>query len=78
MMRSIPLRGFDEQMAGLVVADMEARGVRFLRGCVPSAVERVREGGSEGGSEGGRESGRESAPGQASEAAMVSASSAAP
>jgi len=32
----------------------------------------------EGGSEGGRESGRESAPGQASEAAMVRASSAAP
>ena len=35
MMRSIPLRGFDEQMAGLIVADMERRGVRFLRGRVP-------------------------------------------
>ena len=36
MMRSIPLRGFDQQMARLVTEDMGRRGVRFLKGCLAS------------------------------------------
>lgn len=37
-MRSILLRGFDQQMANLIGEDMERMGVVFKRGCVPSAV----------------------------------------
>lgn len=31
MIRSIPLRGFDQQMANIVLAEMEDKGVKFLR-----------------------------------------------
>eukprot|EP01006_Ploeotia_vitrea_P031431 TRINITY_DN63758_c0_g3_i1.p1 TRINITY_DN63758_c0_g3~~TRINITY_DN63758_c0_g3_i1.p1 ORF type:complete len:507 (-),score=82.78 TRINITY_DN63758_c0_g3_i1:277-1797(-) len=37
--RSIPLRGFDQQMAGLVADYMEAHGTRLLRQCVPVKIE---------------------------------------
>ena len=38
MMRSIPLRGFDTDMAERVVKSMEGRGVKFIRGAQPSSV----------------------------------------
>ncbi|XP_060049482.1 thioredoxin reductase 2, mitochondrial isoform X2 [Erinaceus europaeus] len=41
MMRSIPLRGFDQQMSGLVTEHMVAHGTRFLKGCTASRVERL-------------------------------------
>jgi len=39
MVRSILLRGFDQDMAERVGAYMEKHGVRFLRKCVPSKIE---------------------------------------
>ncbi|XP_037353003.2 thioredoxin reductase 2, mitochondrial isoform X3 [Talpa occidentalis] len=44
MMRSIPLRGFDQQMSSLVTEYMESHGTRFLRGCTPSSVGRLPDG----------------------------------
>jgi len=44
MVRSIFLRGFDQQMADKVGAYMEAHGVKFLKKCVPTKIERVSEG----------------------------------
>lgn len=44
MVRSIFLRGFDQQMAEKVGAYMEAHGVKFLKKCVPTKIERVSEG----------------------------------
>ncbi|KAM6155066.1 thioredoxin reductase 2, mitochondrial isoform 2-T2 [Rhynchocyon petersi] len=44
MMRSIPLRGFDQQMSSLVTEHMEAHGTRFLRGCTPLAVRKLPDG----------------------------------
>ncbi|XP_012589698.1 PREDICTED: thioredoxin reductase 2, mitochondrial isoform X2 [Condylura cristata] len=44
MMRSIPLRGFDQQMSSLVMEYMESHGTRFLRGCTPSSVGRLLDG----------------------------------
>lgn len=44
MLRSIPLRGFDQQMAGLVVKEMESKGVQFLQKCIPSSLERTQDG----------------------------------
>ena len=41
MMRSIPLRGFDQQMAGLIVKYMEDHKTKFIKGAVPSKVEEV-------------------------------------
>ncbi|XP_058137829.1 thioredoxin reductase 2, mitochondrial isoform X2 [Dasypus novemcinctus] len=41
MMRSIPLRGFDQQMASLVTEHMAAHGTRFLRGCTPLCVRKL-------------------------------------
>jgi len=35
MVRSVVLRGFDQQMATLISQEMEDRGVRFLHRCVP-------------------------------------------
>lgn len=40
MMRSIPLRGFDQQMAQLVSDYMENHGTRFLKHCVPVRVDK--------------------------------------
>ncbi|XP_039318379.1 thioredoxin reductase 2, mitochondrial isoform X5 [Saimiri boliviensis] len=44
MMRSIPLRGFDQQMSSLVTEHMASHGTRFLRGCTPSQVRRLPDG----------------------------------
>ncbi|KAJ7309686.1 hypothetical protein JRQ81_007745 [Phrynocephalus forsythii] len=41
MMRSIPLRGFDQQMASLVTDYMEAHGTRFLKKCSPTKVKKT-------------------------------------
>lgn len=40
MLRSIPLRGFDQQLARLVVQDMEIQGTRFLQRATPLALDR--------------------------------------
>ncbi|KAM6965580.1 thioredoxin reductase 2, tandem duplicate 2 [Aplochiton taeniatus] len=44
MVRSIALRGFDQQMAGLVTDYMEAYGTRFLWRCVPQRVDKLSSG----------------------------------
>ncbi|KAF0299049.1 Thioredoxin reductase 2, mitochondrial [Amphibalanus amphitrite] len=41
LLRSIPLRGFDQQMAGLVVSAMENLGTRVVRGSEPLRLERT-------------------------------------
>ncbi|NXL30713.1 TRXR2 reductase, partial [Glaucidium brasilianum] len=41
MMRSIPLRGFDQQMASLVTEYMESYGTKFLKRCFPTKVEKL-------------------------------------
>ncbi|XP_021269010.1 thioredoxin reductase 2, mitochondrial isoform X2 [Numida meleagris] len=41
IMRSIPLRGFDQQMASLVTEHMESYGTKFLKKCVPMKVEKL-------------------------------------
>lgn len=41
MMRSIPLRGFDQDCAERVCQNMELHGTRFLRRCVPEKFERA-------------------------------------
>lgn len=38
MVRSVPLRGFDQQMASLVVKEMQEHGVKFLFKCIPQSV----------------------------------------
>ena len=42
--RSILLRGFDQEMAEKVGAYMAKKGVRFLRPCVPTKIEKIRDG----------------------------------
>lgn len=44
MMRSIPLRGFDQQMAGKIKDYMVEGGIPFIEGAVPTAVEGVSDG----------------------------------
>ncbi|KAH8288136.1 hypothetical protein KR054_003272 [Drosophila jambulina] len=44
MVRSIVLRGFDQQMAELVASSMEERGIPFLRKTVPLSVEKQDDG----------------------------------
>jgi thioredoxin reductase (NADPH) len=44
MMRSVPLRGFDADMARRVVGFMEAGGVRFIRKAVPVALSKTEAG----------------------------------
>uniref|UniRef100_A0A8C9TJ79 Thioredoxin reductase 2 n=1 Tax=Scleropages formosus TaxID=113540 RepID=A0A8C9TJ79_SCLFO len=41
MVRSIALRGFDQQMAGLVTAHMASHGTQFLWRCIPKKVEKL-------------------------------------
>uniref|UniRef100_A0A8C0DS07 Thioredoxin reductase 2 n=1 Tax=Balaenoptera musculus TaxID=9771 RepID=A0A8C0DS07_BALMU len=41
MIRSVPLRAFDQQMASLVTEHMVVHGTRILRGCTPLRVERL-------------------------------------
>jgi len=45
MVRSILLRGFDQQMAELVGAYMKNHGVKFIRPCIPTKIEKISEGG---------------------------------
>ncbi|XP_030760723.1 thioredoxin reductase 1, mitochondrial-like [Sitophilus oryzae] len=40
MVRSIPLRGFDQQMAGIVVNEMQSKGVVFLDRCIPKSIKK--------------------------------------
>ncbi|XP_006821122.1 thioredoxin reductase 2, mitochondrial-like [Saccoglossus kowalevskii] len=40
MVRSIPLRGFDQQMASFVTDHMEAIGIPFLWSCIPVCLEK--------------------------------------
>jgi len=40
MMRSIPLRGFDQEFAERICKYMSEHGVKFIRGCIPSQLER--------------------------------------
>uniref|UniRef100_A0A8C9PS85 thioredoxin-disulfide reductase (NADPH) n=1 Tax=Spermophilus dauricus TaxID=99837 RepID=A0A8C9PS85_SPEDA len=44
MMRSIPLRGFDQQMSSLVMEHMESHGTQFLKGCIPTCIKRLPDG----------------------------------
>ncbi|CAG9819279.1 unnamed protein product [Phaedon cochleariae] len=44
MIRSIVLRGFDQQMANIVKAEMQDKGVKFLMQCVPTAIEKLADG----------------------------------
>jgi len=44
MMRSIPLRGFDQQCAENICTYMEEQGTKFIRGCIPAAVEKAESG----------------------------------
>ena len=41
MVRSILLRGFDQQMARMIGDYMENHGVKFIRECVPTSLEKV-------------------------------------
>jgi thioredoxin reductase (NADPH) len=47
MVRSILLRGFDQQMAGKIGDYMEEHGVNMVRECVPESIERIEEVGDE-------------------------------
>ncbi|XP_039728808.1 thioredoxin reductase 2, mitochondrial isoform X2 [Pteropus medius] len=44
MMRSIPLRGFDQQMSSLVTEYMASQGTQFLRSCTPLRVRKLPDG----------------------------------
>ncbi|CAG9760052.1 unnamed protein product [Ceutorhynchus assimilis] len=41
MVRSVPLRGFDQQMAQTVVDEMKDKGTKFLNECIPTKVEKL-------------------------------------
>jgi len=53
MVRSILLRGFDQQIAAKIGDYMESHGVSFVRECVPTQLEEV-DGGNDGGGGGSR------------------------
>uniref|UniRef100_A0A8D8LWN3 thioredoxin-disulfide reductase (NADPH) n=1 Tax=Cacopsylla melanoneura TaxID=428564 RepID=A0A8D8LWN3_9HEMI len=44
MIRSVPLRGFDQQMAKLICEEMADHGVQFLHKCVPLKIEKTADG----------------------------------
>nr|CAD7459737.1 unnamed protein product [Timema tahoe] len=44
MVRSVVLRGFDQQMADIITKDMQNRGVKFLFKCLPKSVEKQNDG----------------------------------
>jgi len=44
MMRSIPLRGFDQQCAEHICRYMQDHGTKFIRGCIPAAIEKAESG----------------------------------
>ena len=41
MVRSILLRGFDQQMAQMIGDYMENHGVKFIRECIPTSLHKV-------------------------------------
>lgn len=41
MVRSVVLRGFDQQMAGLITNEMKERGIKFLHKCIPLSVTKM-------------------------------------
>ncbi len=44
MVRSILLRGFDQQMANMIGSYMESHGINFVKGSVPVEITRIKEG----------------------------------
>lgn len=44
MVRSIVLRGFDQQMASTVAQEMERRGIHFIYEAKPSKIEKQTDG----------------------------------
>ncbi|KAE8615169.1 hypothetical protein XENTR_v10008431 [Xenopus tropicalis] len=44
MVRSILLRGFDQQMANMIGEYMEEHGVKFIKQCVPTKIEQIEAG----------------------------------
>lgn len=44
LVRSVPLRGFDQQMAQMVTNEMEEKGVQFYHRCIPLSVEKLESG----------------------------------
>ncbi|VVC96636.1 unnamed protein product [Leptidea sinapis] len=44
LIRSVPLRGFDQQMASMVTNEMEEKGVKLFHKCVPLSVEKLESG----------------------------------
>eukprot|EP00096_Caligus_rogercresseyi_P014818 TRINITY_DN730_c0_g1_i2.p1 TRINITY_DN730_c0_g1~~TRINITY_DN730_c0_g1_i2.p1 ORF type:complete len:605 (+),score=119.83 TRINITY_DN730_c0_g1_i2:160-1974(+) len=41
MVRSILLRGFDQQIANMIGTNMESHGIKFVRECVPTSLEQI-------------------------------------
>ncbi|XP_069694158.1 thioredoxin reductase 1, cytoplasmic-like isoform X2 [Periplaneta americana] len=44
MVRSILLRGFDQQLAEMIGDHMQSHGVKFIRPCVPTKIEEIKPG----------------------------------
>lgn len=44
MVRSVPLRGFDQQMAGIVADAMAEKGIKFLQKTIPKSIEKQADG----------------------------------
>ncbi|XP_059061734.1 thioredoxin reductase 1, mitochondrial isoform X1 [Achroia grisella] len=44
LIRSVPLRGFDQQMANIVTNEMEEKGIKLHHKCVPLSVEKLESG----------------------------------
>jgi thioredoxin reductase (NADPH) len=42
--RSILLRGFDQQLAEMIGKHMTEHGVKFIRPCVPTKIEKISDG----------------------------------
>lgn len=44
LVRSVPLRGFDQQMASIITNEMKEKGVTFHMKCIPVSVEKLQNG----------------------------------
>lgn len=44
LVRSVPLRGFDQQMASMITNEVESKGVKFHHKCIPLSVEKLESG----------------------------------
>jgi thioredoxin reductase (NADPH) len=44
MVRSVALRGFDQQMAGFITAEMASKGVHFIQKSIPLGIEKQPDG----------------------------------